>query len=100
MAVFSLRKVSQNLFALTVPPVSNHSNIKGPFSSKKHVSITFPARIEERVFFGRGEPECRHSILICFIAGSKKWQQVSSQATIREKEGCFSLCGNAVNAGS
>ena len=83
---FQFAKVLQNLFALTVPPISNHSNRKGLFSSKKHVSITFPAQIEERAFFGRGEPECRRSILICFVAGLKKWHQVSSQATIRDRK--------------
>ena len=84
MAVFRLRKVSQNPFALTVPLVSDHSNIKWPFSSKKKkntwASLSL-LELKHEFFLGgerRGEPECRHSILICFVAGSKKWHQVSS----------------------
>ena len=86
MAVFSLRKISQNLFALTVPPVSNHSNIKGPFLPKKTHEHHFPCSNWRTSFFLGEELECCHSILICFVAGLKKWHQVSLQATIRDRK--------------
>ena len=73
MAVFSLRKVSQNAFALTVPPVSNISKNQGANLVKKNTWPSLSLLKLKNEFFGRGEPECRHSILICFVAGSKKW---------------------------
>jgi len=100
MAVFILRKVSQNLFALTVPPVSNHSNIKGPFLSKKNMNITFPARIEERVFLG-GEESRDVAIPYSFVSLPDRRNGTRFRRKPQSGTGsCFPLCDKAVNAGS
>ncbi|GFU32584.1 hypothetical protein NPIL_698981 [Nephila pilipes] len=76
---------SCNVAALTVVPVGSHSKSSGPSTLKKPVNMSLPALVDEKLFFGRSDEGCCHSMLMCLVAGSKRWYHVSSGAMILER---------------
>jgi len=63
------------------------------------MSITFPVRIEERVFLG----EESRNVAIPYLFVSLPDQRNGTRFRHKPQSGtesCFPLCGNAVNAGS
>jgi len=97
MAVLNLHKLSQNLFALTVRPFPTIAKSRG-HCRKKTLHHHFHARIEERDILVEESGNVDIPYLFVSLPGG------INVTSIRRKpqsgtESCFSLCGNAVNAG-
>lgn len=83
--IFSFCNPVQFMAAKTVVPVGSHSNSSGPSTSKKHVNMILWALVNVRAFFRSGNEECRHSILMLLVTGSKWCHHVSSVAMIFQR---------------
>jgi len=59
---------------------------KMPSWSQEMEERTFPADFCTRIFLGRVEQLCRHSIDCCFVSGSWWYNQVSSMVTNRNRK--------------
>ncbi|GFS69635.1 hypothetical protein NPIL_186191 [Nephila pilipes] len=71
--IFFLRScnVAQYVAALTVMPVSTHSNTSGSSTSKKHINMTLPGQVDERTFCECGDEGCHLFMLMLLVGGSK-----------------------------
>lgn len=84
--IFCFCNVAQYEAAVIVMLIGNHSNTSGPFTSKKHVNKKHvPALMDMQAFFGCGDEEYCHSMLMLLVARSKWWHRVSSAVMILER---------------
>ena len=64
-------------------------NVKNAVLIQKIGARTYPADFCTRIFLGRGESLCRHSIDCCFVSASQWYNQVSSMSPIASASKSF-----------